>query len=79
MSFAESIKEMRLKALLSQEKLASALHVSVGTINRWENAKTKPTITAMKSIKAFCIENGIQYESIEAEWLGKTIENESES
>lgn len=50
---SELIRIMRKKALLSQEDFAKALNVSVGTINRWENAKTKPNITAMKKIKAF--------------------------
>ena len=36
------IRVMRKKALLSQEDFAKALNVSVGTINRWENGKTKP-------------------------------------
>ena len=54
---SELIRVMRKKALLSQEDFAKALNVSVGTINRWENAKTKPNITAMKKIKAFCEEN----------------------
>lgn len=56
---SELIRIMRKKALLSQEDFAKALNVSVGTINRWENAKTKPNITAMKKIKAFCEENNI--------------------
>ena len=56
---SELIRIMRKKALLSQEDFAKVLNVSVGTINRWENAKTKPNITAMKKIKAFCEENNI--------------------
>lgn len=70
MPLAESIKNMRMKALLSQEELAKTLHVSVGTINRWENGKTKPNITAMKGIRAFCENNGLPFELIESEWLG---------
>ena len=72
MSFAEAIKNMRIKALLSQNKLAEILHVSTGTINRWENGKTRPTITAMNNIKAFCVHNEIPYEQIEAEWLNES-------
>ena len=53
MPLSELIRIMRKKALLSQEDFAKVLNVSVGTINRWENAKTKPNITAMKKIKAF--------------------------
>lgn len=71
MSLSEAIKNMRKRALLSQEDLAATLHVSVGTINRWENGKTKPNITAMKGIKAFCKENDLPYEIIESEWLSE--------
>ena len=70
MSLPEAIKNMRIKALLTQESLAEALHVSVGTINRWERGKSKPNITAMKHIKEFCTDNGLPYGEIEAEWLG---------
>ena len=63
------LKTMRKKALLSQEEFATALAVSVGTINRWENGKTKPNITAMKKLKNFCTENAIPFEDIETAWL----------
>lgn len=69
MSLAESIKNMRLKALLSQDELADILHVSVGTINRWEKGKVKTKLNGMKTIKAFCSENGLAFDTIEAEWL----------
>ena len=69
MTLAESIKNMRMKALLSQEELAKTLRVSVGTINRWENGKSKPNITAMKGIRAFCSDNNVPFENIESEWL----------
>ena len=57
---SELIRVVRKKALLSQEDFAKTLNVSVGTINRWENAKTKP---------AFCAENAIPFEDIETAWL----------
>lgn len=69
MSLSEAIKNMRMKALLSQEDLAKTLSVSVGTINRWENGKTRPNISAMKHIKLFCLENELEYDTIEIEWL----------
>ena len=69
MSLGELIRNMRKRALLSQEELAKLLNVSVGTINRWENGKTKPNITAMKKIKAYCESRGFPFEEIESEWL----------
>ena len=71
MPLSELIRVMRKKALLSQESFAKALNVSVGTINRWENAKTKPNITAMKKIKAFCGENNIPFDELEAAWIAQ--------
>ena len=69
MALLELLRTMRKKALLSQEDFAKELHVSVGTINRWENGKTKPNITAMKKIKTFCEGKAIPFEEIESEWL----------
>lgn len=69
MSLSESIKSTRVKALLSQEEFARELRVSVGTINRWENNKAKPNITAMKRIKSFCVNNSLPYEEIESNWM----------
>lgn len=68
---SELIRVMRKKALLSQEDFAQVLAVSVGTINRWENGKTKPNITAMKKIKAFCEANNIPFDEIETAWIAQ--------
>ena len=70
-SLSGLIRVMRKKALLSQEDFAKALNVSVGTINRWENAKTNPNITAMKKIKTFCEKNNIPFDEIEAAWIAQ--------
>lgn len=69
MALYELLRTMRKKALLSQEDFAKEIAVSVGTINRWENGKTRPNIAAMKKIKVFCEEKGISFEEIESEWL----------
>lgn len=71
MALHELLRTMRKRALLSQEDFAKEINVSVGTINRWENGKTKPNITAMKKIKAFCEEKSLPFEKIEAEWLNE--------
>jgi len=74
MSLSESIKSTRQKAFMSQETFATELNVSVGTINRWENGKSKPNITAMKNIKVFCENNRLSFEEIEKEWFYHTEE-----
>lgn len=67
----ELIRITRKKALLSQEDFAKLLNVSVGTINRWENGKTKPNIAAMKKLKAFCGGNSIPFDEIETVWIAQ--------
>ena len=69
MSLSELVRNMRKRALLSQEEFAKLLNVSVGTINRWENGKTKPNITTMKKIKTYCENRDFPFEEIESEWL----------
>ena len=64
-----------MKCLLSQEDFAKKLNVSVGSINRWENGKTKPNLIAMKAIKAFCEENRMDFQQIEEEWLSYSKED----
>lgn len=75
MSLKEAIKITRMKSLLSQEDFAKELNVSVGSINRWENGKTKPNLIAMKAIKSFCEENNLDYSIIEREWLSYKADN----
>ena len=74
MTLSQTIKFARQKTLMSQEMFAKELHVSVASINRWETGKSKPNLTAMKSLKAFCERNGLSYENIEHEWLGQSQE-----
>lgn len=72
MSFSDEIKIVRKKAFLTQTKFAEVLKVSFSTVNRWENGKGKPNLTAMKEIKSFCEVHDIPYESLEAEWFNSS-------
>ena len=74
MSLAEALKMTRQKALMSQETFAADINVSVATINRWENGRSKPNITAMNNLKAFCLRNNLPFDDIEREWLGHSKE-----
>ena len=71
MSLGTAIRITRQKAFCTQEDFAQKLDVALSTVNRWELNKARPNMRAMKAIKAFCEENGLQYETIEAEWLDK--------
>ena len=48
------IKEVRRQLALSQENLARELSVSFATVNRWENAKVKPSKLAKVQFDNFC-------------------------
>lgn len=69
MSLGEAIRMTRQKAFYTQEDFAKELNVALSTVNRWELNKVKPNMKAMKAIKVFCEVNGLQYETIEDEWL----------
>ncbi len=69
MSLGTAIRITRQKAFCTQEDFAQKLDVALSTVNRWELNKARPNMRAMKAIKAFCEENGLQYETIEAAWL----------
>ena len=69
MEFAEQIRMIRQRMFLSQDEFSKVLHVSLSTVNRWEMGKSKPNLTAMKQIKEFCGENGLEYDVLESSWL----------
>lgn len=62
MSFSNDIKNVRKKALLSQETFAQALGVSFTTVNRWETGKCKPSYKGMKIIDEFCKKHSIDFD-----------------
>ncbi|NLB81967.1 MAG: helix-turn-helix transcriptional regulator [Clostridiaceae bacterium] len=62
MEFSRVIKDIRIKALLSQAAYAKEIGVSFSTVNRWEKGKAKPRYDALKRIKVFCEKNKIQFE-----------------
>ncbi len=68
MSYSEEIKKIRQKCFLSQEALGRELGVSFSSINRWENGKNKPNMSAMKKIKELCISQGIDFKPLEEQW-----------
>ena len=74
MNLGETIRISRQKAFYTQEDFANRLNVALSTVNRWELNKAKPNVKAMKRIKAFCVENKLDYEIIEREWLNYSKE-----
>ena len=67
MSLGETIRIARQKAFYNQSEFAKKLNVALSTVNRWEQNKVRPNVKAMKQIKQFCSENGIECGPIETE------------
>lgn len=61
MDIGATIKEIRIKSLLSQADFAKELGVSFSTVNRWEKGKAVPGFKALKKIKDFCAKNMIDF------------------
>ena len=59
-NYADAIKELRNKMLLSQEEFAKVLGVSFASINRWENGKHEPTIKIKRKLRSLFNEYGIE-------------------
>jgi len=48
---AAMIREVRARLELTQEKFAARLGVTLPTINRWENGRTKPSPLAIQNLR----------------------------
>ena len=45
------VKELRTRMGLTQEELAAEIGVTVSTVNRWENSRSKPNRLALRRIE----------------------------
>ncbi|MDD3185440.1 MAG: helix-turn-helix domain-containing protein [Anaerostipes sp.] len=75
MNFPEEIKKIRQRSFLSQDEFAKEIGVAFSTVNRWEGAKAKPNLAAMKSIKEYCRSRDIDFSSVEEAWLNYIVES----
>ena len=51
--FGETLKELRLKGNLTQEKLSEFLGVSFQTVSKWERGDTIPDLFMLTTVAAF--------------------------
>ncbi len=65
MNFAEEIKQIRCKSLLSQEAFAKILGVSFTTVNRWETGKSRPSFKTLRIIDEYCRKQNIEFNADE--------------
>ena len=61
MNWAENIKKLRNKMLLTQQELAKLLNVAYVSINRWENGVTQPNKLKEYAFEQFCVKNNVQF------------------
>jgi transcriptional regulator with XRE-family HTH domain len=64
-----TIRELRRRLGLTQEKFAARLGVAFPTINRWENDHTNPSPLALKQIETLLAEVGLG-------WVGRATAGE---
>lgn len=57
--FSLMVRELRAKLRMTQEEFAHALGLTVGTINRWENRRFRPSKLARATIAEFIKRSGL--------------------
>ena len=61
MTYAEAIKILRKKLVLTQAEFATMLGVSFPSVNRWESGKYEPTMKIKKKLVILFEKNGIVF------------------
>ena len=62
MNYAEAVKSLRKKMIMSQMEFADYLGVSFGTVNRCENDRFNPSIKAKRKLAPLFKKYNIQVE-----------------
>lgn len=58
-NYADLIKQLRSKLIVTQEELAKILGVSFASVNRWERGHFEPTMKVRRKIIELCKKEGI--------------------
>ena len=56
---SQYIREIRQQLGMTQEEFAHALGITVGTVNRWENGRFRPSKLAKATILEFARRHGV--------------------
>jgi DNA-binding XRE family transcriptional regulator len=62
MTYAEAVKTLRKKMLLTQTEMAEKLGVAFISINRWEKGHCEPTMKAKRKLALLFNKYGIKIE-----------------
>ena len=57
--FSEFVRQLRSRLGMTQEEFAHALGMTVGTVNRWENGRFRPSRLARTTISEFARRHGV--------------------
>lgn len=58
-NMSDFVRHLRRRLGLTQEELAHSLGITVGTVNRWENGRFRPSKLARATILEFARRNGL--------------------
>lgn len=62
MTFADKVKKVRAKLMVSQEEFAKLIGVTRITVTRWESQGYQPKFLTEQKFENFCVENNIKFE-----------------
>jgi DNA-binding transcriptional regulator YiaG len=62
-NMSEFIRHLRRQLGMTQEEFAHSLGITVGTVNRWENARFRPSKLARATILEFARRHGVAVQS----------------
>ena len=60
----ELVKALRRELKMTQEEFAHALGITVGTVNRWENGRFRPSKLARASLLDFAQRQGVSMDAV---------------
>lgn len=64
-TYSQIVKQVRGRALLSQEKFAAEIGICPATLNRWEKGAKKPSFLSKQLLESYCQKQGITIEVTE--------------
>ncbi len=62
--FCGLVRALRSELKLTQEEFAHELGITVGTVNRWENGRFRPSKLARATLAEFARRHGLSLESL---------------
>lgn len=62
MKYANAIRKLRRKLLLTQNEFAELLGVKLVTVSRWESGKFEPTMRVKRKLRELFEKNNIEIE-----------------